>query len=101
MRRIDTLYASVIRIRQIFRVCESTRMDGETFRGENAQGATAISVEARFSPRRDGRKRYVPRFHIHIHVDIYCIETIYAIILSRMSEYFNRNNEDIKSVEAI
>lgn len=52
------LYASRIRIRQIFRVCESTRralpVGGrrETFRGENAQGMAAISVETRFSLRR-------------------------------------------------
>jgi len=52
------LYASRIRIRQIFRVCESTRRTlpvgnrRETFRGENAQGMAAISVETRFSLRR-------------------------------------------------
>lgn len=58
VRPIDMLYASRIRIRQIFRVCESTRralpVGGrrETFRGENAQGLAAISVETRFSLRR-------------------------------------------------
>lgn len=58
VRRIDMLYASHIRIRQIFRVCESMRhtlpVDGrrETFRGENAQGIAAISVETHFSPPR-------------------------------------------------
>lgn len=58
VRPIDMLYASRIRIRQIFRVCESTRRAlpvgdrRETFRGENAQGMAAISVETHFSLRR-------------------------------------------------
>lgn len=78
VRPIDMLYASRIRIRQIFRVCESTRRAlpvgdrRETFRGENAQGMAAISVETRFSLRR--------------------LETKYlAILFARTDSYYIEN----------